>query len=215
MPVTGAESEAPLFAGFGSLAVVATAVFVTAGSAAGPTDTLSVNESESSGGDGSEPANVAVTICPFAPKLKPAPLPDAYVSPAGSVSTTVIAPVAAVPTFRTRNKYVAGWPTVMFPMCRFSSATSGSPLTSARSASALFEKSMSPVVSTYAWFVTDGSAAGPIETRTSHDTLAPGTSGPCRVAVTSCPFAVNVQPAPLPDTYVSPAGSVSTTVNWS
>src|SRR5260370_1211783 len=56
--------------------------------------------------------SVQVTACPLAMHDQPVPIPLANVSPAGSVSVTVIVPViAALPPLVTTREYCApGWP---------------------------------------------------------------------------------------------------------
>ncbi len=75
----------------------------------------------------------------------------------------------------------------------------------------LFAVFTSPPPETWARLVTDGTAAEPTETTRSKLVLAAAARLPGNVAVTTCPTAPTVQPVPLPDTKLRPAGSVSVT----
>ena len=118
-PITNAESGALLmprsgeamtaaglslprsFVGFTSPGVLTRTVLVTLGSAAASTLTVSAMLALPAAAIG--PALVHVTTCPVAAHAKPPPVPLAKVSPVGSVSVTVIAPVVADdPTLFTR-----------------------------------------------------------------------------------------------------------------
>src|SRR3989442_610673 len=76
-----------------SLAVKTVALLVTPGTAAAPTATVRLKLTLSPTAIG--PAFVAVTIWPLALKDQLVPAPPTNVRPAGSVSSTVIAPVVA------------------------------------------------------------------------------------------------------------------------
>ncbi len=66
---------------------------------------------------------------------------------------------------------------------------------------------------TCAVLATDGIAAAPTATvRVMSGNDCPGSRNGGCVQVTSCPAAVQLQPVPVPDTKLSPAGSVSVTV---
>jgi len=87
-PRTTVTSLAALFVALLSkLGLDTAAVFVTPGTAAAPTATVSVstgNAAPAASGGGCE----HVTSCPVAPHAHPVPVPLIYVSPAGSVSVT-------------------------------------------------------------------------------------------------------------------------------
>ena len=64
------------------------------------------------------PVFVQVTVCPEALQFHPAPAPETYVRPVGSVSVTVIVPVVpAPPTFVTAMLYTPFVPTMKLPLC--------------------------------------------------------------------------------------------------
>ena len=98
----GVRSLSLSLAGSGSPGVMTCAVLVTAGNAAASTATVSVRVRLSPGaiGSGSFPA----TIGPEVRKVKPVLLAATKLSPAGSVSTTVVVPIVApVPRLRTTS----------------------------------------------------------------------------------------------------------------
>ena len=102
-PTTAIVAHDRLFAGVASSAVEPVAQLVSAPLTVCATSTLSVTSVESPLAIG--PGDAQVTMAPAAVHVHPAPVPVAKVSPAGSVSTIVIAPcVAIVPRFATRNR---------------------------------------------------------------------------------------------------------------
>jgi hypothetical protein len=84
-------------------------------------------------GNEDEPAIVAVdvhvTTCAASLQLQPLPEADAYVSPAGNVSTIVVVPeVAALPLLLTAIVYEPLPPIVKLPVCDLTIASTGAPV---------------------------------------------------------------------------------------
>jgi hypothetical protein len=159
-PATVVGSAATSFAAFASPGPVTVAEFVTAENAAGPTAVVTVNTALS---PAARPAAcVASSAWPVHANVQPEPDSVTRVSPAGSVSRTVIGPaIEAEPTSVTTSVYVPFWPTVKVAVWRFAIARSPMPCTAATSEALLFVRSLSPAPVSHAWFVTDGTAAGP------------------------------------------------------
>jgi hypothetical protein len=157
-PITVAASASASFEGSRSPAIDTVAEFVTLGNAAEPTATVTRKRALSPAAIA--PACVAVTIPPAAEMLQPTPTPLTNVSPAGSVSRTVTAPVVtAVPMFVTTSRYAAFWPTVSGAVCRLSSVTSAAPVIAVGSVSRSFAGYGSPATVTVAALTTAGNAA--------------------------------------------------------
>src|SRR5262245_4884642 len=88
----------------------------------------------------------------------------------------------------------------------------GAGATLVRSLAQSLAGSVSPAVDTQAEFVTEGMAAAPTATSSVKLELLPFAMGANRIAVTTWPALLNVQPEPVAETNVSPVGSVSVTV---
>jgi hypothetical protein len=209
--MVGFEARSP----DGSLSpgVLTVAKFVTPGTAASPTATVTSNDELAP--TPIEPGRMAVTICPFTLKLQPVPVPETNVIPGGSVSSTVVvAKVGADPEFVTANVHVPLVPAVKLPTCDFTSDRLGTAagLTTVASEARLPAGSTSPGVLAVAEFVTPGIAPAPTATVRSNAELPPTAIEARRIAVTTWPLALKLQPDPEPETYVMPGGSVSRTV---
>jgi len=192
---TSVGSEARSFAGLVSPGVITVAEFVTPGSAAAPTATVRSNDELPP--TAIEPRRMAVTTEPIVLKLQPEPEPATYVMPGGSVSRTVVAAkVGAEPEFATVSVHVPFVPTVKLPTCVFVTDRFGTAagFTAVASDPRSFEASLSPGVLALAEFVTPGSAAAPIAAVRSNDELAPAAIGPTRIAVTTWPLTLKLQP---------------------
>jgi hypothetical protein len=134
------------------------------------------------------------------------------VTPAGSVSSTVVSPlVGAEPEFVTLIVHVPFVPAANVPACDLLIPTFGA-FTTVGSEARSFEGSRSPVVLTLAKFVTPGAVLAATAAVKLNDAVPPTPIEPGRIAVTIWPFALKLHPEPLAETYVMPAGSVSSTV---
>jgi hypothetical protein len=134
-----------------------------------------------------------------------------YVNPPGSVSVTVIVPaVGAVPLLLTASVYVPVVPTVKFPVCDFLIVRTGAVTFVGSVAVAGFGE---PPPDALAEFVTLGTAAcATLTVRVIGAAFAPALITAAVVQVTTWPAFVHVQPVPVADANVRPAGSVSVTV---
>ena len=134
-------------------------------------------------------------------------------TPAGSVSVTVMAPtVAPLPTFVATSVHVPFWPWMKFAAWRLSNARSGTPCTAVGSLSRSLAALRSPGVATVAALTTPGTAAESTFTVIVKLVLSAAEIESEWVAVTICPDGAKLQPAPFALANVMPAGSVSVTV---
>jgi hypothetical protein len=162
----------------------------------------------------SGPAPLAVTMPANSPTVKPGAVAETNDSPAGSVSTTAIAPVVGpVPVLVTVISYVPVPPTVNGAAgARLTTWRSGaSAITFVGSEARSFVGSTSPAATTVASLTTDGAAAGPTLTSTVNEAESPAASPAGRVATTLPAAKATFQPVPAPLANERPAGSVSLT----
>jgi len=135
------------------------------------------------------------------------------VSPAGSVSVTVVVPdVARLPALPTAIVYVPVWPTANDPMCDFAIVSEGAPeIVVGSFAIGAFA---APPPLAVAVLVTDsGWTVGGTVTPRAIVVKAPAAAiAAVVVQVTTCPLSPHVQPAPTADANVRSAGKVSVTV---
>lgn len=97
---TAVGSDAVLFVGTASPGVVTVATFVTDGTAAADTETVSEMTNEPPGG--STPELLQLTTAPAAEQVQPGAAAETKFNPLGRLSTTVIGPmVDTFPTFDT------------------------------------------------------------------------------------------------------------------
>ena len=153
--------------------------------------------------------------------VAPASAPLTKVSPAGSVSVIVIAPVlppspaATGETFVSVSAKVVVAPTLIGPLPVLVIEKSGTDVTGSAAVVAVSLPGLkSPGVATEALFTTVGKAPNPTVARNGNCTTPPDAIGPALVHVTIWPAATHAKPPP-PDpmfVYVSPAASESRTV---
>jgi hypothetical protein len=154
---------------------------------------------------------VHVTVAPASLQVQPVPLAALYVRPVGSVSTTVSVPVVGdVPLLLTAIVYVPVEPTVKLPVCDFAIASTGRTIVVGSVATGVL---VAPPPEAFAPFVTVAGALA--STLTVSEIGLPALLAAMLVVlvhVTVAPASLQVQPVPLAALYVSPVGSVSTTV---
>jgi hypothetical protein len=156
---------------------------------------------------------VQVTTAPAFVHVQPVPDAALKVRPVGSVSVTVIVPaVARLPVLLTESVYVPVEPAVKLPLCDFASASTGAPAIVVGSVAVGVLAAPPPLAP--AVLVSDPGAVVPgIVTPRVIDANAPeAATAAVLVQVMTCPAALHVQPVPVADAYVIPAGSVSVTV---
>jgi hypothetical protein len=154
---------------------------------------------------------VQVAICAEPLHVQPVPLAALKVSPAGSVSVTVIVPlVAAVPVLLTAIAYVPVAPIVKFPVCDFAIASVGLRIVVGSVAVGVLA---APPPVAVAEFVTVAAAFAATLTLSAIGVpFPPAAMTVVLVHVTIAPASAHVQPVPDAALNVSPAGSVSVTV---
>jgi len=158
-------------------------------------------------------ALVQVTVCPAALHVQPVPVAALNVKPVGSVSVTVIVPdVATFPALLTTTVYVPVCPVTNEPACDFASANCGVPEIVVGSVAVGVFAAPPPLA--VAELVNDpGSvAAGTVTPSVIVGNDPAAATAAVLVQVTTCPELPHVQPEPVADAYVRPAGSVSVIV---
>ena len=133
-------------------------------------------------------------------QLHPVPLAEAYVSPAGSVSTSAIAPVVGMlPLFPAISVYVPVWPTVKLPVCDLLSVSATLPAIVVGSFAVA--PAVAPPPLTVAVLTTVFGAGPPTLTVSAIGfPAALAAIGVVDVQVTICPAAPHVQPVPTAET---------------
>jgi hypothetical protein len=151
---------------------------------------------------------VHVTIAPAAAHAHPVPLPALYVRPVGNVSVTVTVPVvAALPVLLTVIVYVPVPPATNEPVCDFAIASTGEPVSVVGSCAVGVFDAPPPLAATA--FVTEPGDPPTLTVREIEFPTAPAAMLVALVHVTVWPAAPHVQPVPLAEANVRPAGSVS------
>jgi len=155
--------------------------------------------------------DVQVTTCAESEHVQPVPVADAYVSPVGSVSTTVVVPnVVALPVLLTAIVYEPLPPTTKFPTCDLAIASTGIVTVVTSVALPLFG---APPPDELAVLVTVGTADAATDTTTEIGFPMPDALIVVLLVHVIVPAALaHDQPVPPALTYVSPAGKVSTMV---
>ena len=191
---------------------VTVATLVTLGTAATPTPTIKVMGLPFAPTAAIGVTDVQVTFCPTAAHVQPTPVPDTNVKPAGSGSVTVTVPaVAAVPLLAGVMVYVPLRPTMKSPTCDFASARFASPRIVVGSLAVAVLGARPPLALALLMTVPMADAATATLSVIGLP-VAPAAIGVLDVHVAACPAPVHVQPVPVADTYVKPAGIVSVTV---
>jgi hypothetical protein len=190
----------------------APAVFVTLAGAVGATLTVSAIALPAA------PAPIAtalvhVTTAPAAEHVQPVPLAALKLKPVGSVSDTVIVPaVVTFPELPTAIAYVPVKPAVNVPAWDFAIVRTGAPeIVVGSVATGVFD---APPPLAVAEFVSEpGTVEAGTVTPSVMDGNAPAAATAAKlVHVTTWATAPHVQPVPVAEAYVRPAGSVSVTV---
>jgi len=154
---------------------------------------------------------VQVTVCPAVPHAQPVPLAALKVSPAGSVSVTVMIPkVGALPELLTAMVYVPVAPAAKEPVCDFAIVSAGVPASVVGSAAAGELAAPPPLAVTK--FVTEPGAPTAFTVKVIGAPLAPAAMVVVLVQVTIWAASLHVQPAPAAALKVNADGSVSVTV---
>jgi hypothetical protein len=158
-------------------------------------------------------ALVQVTVCPAALHVHPVPVAALNVKPVGNVSVTVTVPdVATLPALLAVTVYVPVAPVTNEPACDFAIANCGAPEIVVGSVAAGVLAAPPPL--TVAELVSDPGAVvpGTVTPRAIVENEPAAATAAVLVQVTTCPESPHVQPVPVADAYVRPAGSVSVMV---